>query len=66
MTLRSRVALLLFALLALSLVASKSTQAAVDVTFDNSNPNANPDGTFPAGARSTFVPSRTPMTAQVL
>ena len=51
MTLRSRVALLLFALLALSLVASKSTRAAVDVTFDNSNPNANPDGTFPAGAQ---------------
>jgi len=50
-TLRSRVALLLFALLALSLVASKSTQAAVDVTFDNTNPNANPDGTFPAGAQ---------------
>src|SRR5437667_5196667 len=49
--LRSRVALLLFALLVMSLVASRSTQAAVDVTFDNSNPNANPDGSFPAGAQ---------------
>ena len=51
MALGSRVVLFLFALLVLSLAASRSTQAAVDVTFDNSNPNANPDGSFPAGAQ---------------